>query len=368
MSIHFFPAFALLAIFVICGCDSDSNDEQKSGGKTKVLIDTDMVEGFDDGIALMMMLSSADVDVVGVTTVTGNTWAQEGVAYGVRQMEICGVQNVPIIAGSQYPLREGRLSTLKDEVSANPGRDSYWLGASEYAPVPDWKGFYVEHYGEQPSMSATQDDAVDFIIRMLHAYPNELVILAIGPCTNIAKALQREPGIERLAKEIVYMGGCYFTDGNTTPYAEFNAIFDPEAMAVCLRAPFAKQTIVSLDVCNTINIDRDRYDDMRNKAADERLRQIFSNCYFSTFFDENPEGTSCIWDIISATVVLDADVATGYKDVRVDIQDNPLLPEYGRTYVTDNADRQLARVLTTANADRIWQLAYQIFSSSGATH
>lgn len=355
---------ALISISAIYGCDDENDDDKiKSDSNTKVLIDTDMVEGFDDGIALMMMLSSADVDVVGVTTVTGNTWAQEGVAYGIRQMGICGGHDVPIIAGSQYPLRENRLNTLKDEVAANPGRDSYWLGSIEYDPILDWKDFYVEHYGEQPSMSASQDDAVDFIIRMLHAYPNELVLLAIGPCTNIAKALQKEPGIEHLAKEIVYMGGCYFTDGNTTPYAEFNALYDPEAMGACLRAPFAKQTIVSLDVCNTIAIDRNRFNDMRSKASDERLQQIFNNCYLSTFFDENPGRTSCIWDIISAAVVLDTNIITGYKDVRVDIQDDPLLPEYGHTYVTDNTERQQARVLTAVSADAIWQLAYQIYSS-----
>lgn len=364
MNFKLLHAFVLLVTITISGCNDDNdNNIINSDNKTKVLIDTDMVEGFDDGIALMMMLTSDNVDVVGVTTVTGNTWAQEGVAYGIRQMEICGVHNVPIIAGSQYPLRKDRLSTLKDEVAANPGRDSYWLGAIEYNPITNWNNFYVEHYGEQPSISATQDDAVDFIIRMLHTYPNELVLLAIGPCTNIAKALHKEPGIEHLAKEIVYMGGSYFTDGNTTPYAEFNAIYDPEAMAVCLRAPFAKQTIVSLDVCNTIAIDRNRFNDMRSKAADERLQQIFSNCYLSTFFDENPGRTSCIWDIISAAIVLDDNIITEYKDVRVDIQDNPLLPEYGRTFVTDNADRQVARVLTTANANRIWQLAYQIYSS-----
>ena len=362
-------SFLLLVVFALFDCDDDKdNEKNKSVNKVKVLIDTDMVEGFDDGIALMLLLNAPNVDVVGVTTVTGNTWAQEGIAYGIRQMEICGAKDVPIIAGSEYPLREGRLSTLKAEVNSNPGPDASWLGAMEYVRVSDWRTFYSEHYGEQPSLSATQDDAVDFIIRMLHKYPGELRLLAIGPCTNIAKALQKEPGVERLAKEIVYMGGSYFTDGNTTPYAEFNVIYDPESTALCLRAPFARQTIVSLDVCNTITMDKSRYDDMCSRIRNSRLLQIFHNCFHYLDFEENPEHKSCIWDVISAAVILDESIITDYKNVRVDVQDNPSSPEYGRTYVTDNAERQYAHVLIAANADRIWSLIYQCIDSFGASH
>lgn len=363
MKRHVTLLLLLLQVFVVYSC-SDGNDENTpSDKKVKVLIDTDMVEGFDDGIALMMLLNAPNVDVVGVTTVSGNTWSQEGVAYGIRQMEICGAKDVPIIAGSEYPLREGRLATLKAEVNANPGHDASWLGAMEYERVSDWRSFYSEHYGEQPFLSAAQDDAVDFIIRTLHKYPGELKLLAIGPCTNIAKALQKEPGIERLAKEIVYMGGSYFTDGNTTPYAEFNVIYDPEATAVCQRAPFARQTIVSLDVCNTITMDKSRYDDMCSRIENDRLLQIFHNCFHYGDFEENPEHKTCIWDVISAAVILDESIITDYKNVLVDVQDNPSSPEYGRTYVTDNVDRQYARVLTATNADRIWSLIYQCINN-----
>lgn len=351
--------FAILALF---SC-SDQEEENKpdSGNQIKVLIDTDMVEGFDDGTAMMLMLAAPNVDVVGVTTVSGNTWAQEGLAYGIRQLEICGANNVPIIAGSEYPLREGRLNTLKDEVAANPGVNASWIGAAQYDRVKSWKDFYVERYGEQPSLSPTSGDASDFIIKMLHTYPGELTLLAIGPCTNIAKALMKEPGIERLAKEIVYMSGSYFTDGNTTPYAEFNAIFDPEALAVCLRAPFQRQTIASLDVCNHITMDKKRYDDMCDHIEDEGLLEIYHNCFHYQDFKNDPKHISYIWDVISAAVILDEKIITSSQNVRVDVQDDPSLPEYGRTYVTDNPNCQYARILTTADADRIWDMVYKSF-------
>lgn len=368
MKRHFFIISCFLAIFTFYGCSDDNDENSNSTKKSKVLIDTDMMEGFDDGVAMMLLLSAPDVDVVGVTTVSGNTWAQEGVAYGIRQMEICNAKNVPIIAGSEYPLREGRLSTLKDEVSSNPGNDSSWLGAANYERVDNWKNYYAVHYGEQPSISATSDDAADFIIRMLHTYPGELTLLAIGPCTNIAKAIMKEPGIERLAKEIVYMGGSYFTDGNTTPYAEFNAIYDPEAMAVCLRAPFAQQTIVSLDVCNTITMDKNRYDDMCSKIKNDKLLQIYHNCHHYSNFKENPNATSYIWDVVSAAVIIDKGIITSSKNVRVDVQDDPSMPEYGRTYVTEKDERQYAQVLTGVKTDRIWDLIYQSLNSPGNTH
>lgn len=366
MKKHFFIVFLLLAVFAIYSCSDEKYDEKsESNKKVKVLIDNDMVEGFDDGVALMMLLSATNVDVVGVTTVTGNTWAQEGAAYGIRQMEICSVDSVPIIVCSEYPLREGRLSTLKNEVSANPGPDAGWLGAVEYDCVDDWRNFYVERYGEQPSLSPTSGDASDFIINMLHEFPGELTLLAIGPCTNIAKALKKEPGVERLAKEIEYMGGTYFTDGNTTPYAEFNVIFDPEATAVCLRAPFARQTIVSLDVCNNVTMDKNRYDDMCCRIKDERLLDIFHNCFHYSDFQEHPNVTSCIWDVISAAVIIDKDIVKSSRTVRVDVQDNPSKPEYGRTFVTDNTERQYARVLTDVDTDRIWDLVYKVIDSAG---
>lgn len=346
----------VLAMAAFCGCENDTNESDRV---VKVLIDTDMVEGFDDGEALMMLASSPEIDVVGVTTVTGNTWAAEGVAYAIRQLEICGAKSIPVISGSQYPLRDGRFATLKSEVASNPGKDSDWLGAVEYGLVTNWRDAYVNRYKEQPTLSPVEDDAVDFIIRMLKTYPGEVALLAIGPCTNIAKALLKEPGIERLAKEIVYMGGSYYTDGNTTPYAEFNILCDPEAAAICMRAPFAQQTIVSLDVCNTVMMDAKRYDDMCSHITDAKLLQIFRNCFHYDDFKSNPSHVSSIWDVISAAVVMDKSIIKEFDNVRIDVQDNPSKPEYGRTFVTTDVNRQFAHILTSVNADRIWDLVYE---------
>ena len=72
--------------------------------KEKVLLDTDMVEAFDDGVAMIMLANAPNIDLVGITTVTGNSWVQEGTAYALRQLEIEG-KNIPVAEGMRYPLR-----------------------------------------------------------------------------------------------------------------------------------------------------------------------------------------------------------------------------------------------------------------------
>lgn len=72
----------------------------------KVILDTDMVEMFDDGVAMMMLYKNPDIDLMGVVTVTGNSWANDGMAYLVRQMEHIDIQSIPVMAiGEQYPIR-----------------------------------------------------------------------------------------------------------------------------------------------------------------------------------------------------------------------------------------------------------------------
>ena len=357
-------AFTLVALFCVTACSND--DGSTSVSVKKVLIDSDIVEGFDDGQAIMMLLQSPNVEVMGITSVTGNTWAQEGVAYGIRQMEICGATDVPIIVGSQFPLRRDRLSTLKDEVRKSPGRDSFWLGAVECAPVTDWKQAYIDRYGSQPHITPHNEDAVDFIIRTLKENPHEVTLLALGPCTNIAKAIQKEPGIERLAKEIIYNGGSFYREGNTTLYAEFNVLYDPEAMGVCMRADFPKQTFVSLDVCEIVPMVKEDYMAMMDTIKNDALRDIFGGCFHYHDFMEHPNAVSHIWDVINACILLDESIVTDYVNVSVDIQDNPYKPEYGRTFESLSQSSHTARIIKNVNKERIWQMIFNCLKSLGS--
>lgn len=354
--------FIFAFLFLTLASCSES-EEALAGHHRKVLIDSDIVEGFDDGQAIMMLLTCPDIEVMGITSVTGNTWSQEGIAYGIRQMEICRATDVPIVIGSQFPLRQDRLSTLKEEVSLSPGRDSFWLGAVEYEPVTDWRKAYIDRYGCQPMITPRNEDAVDFIIRTLKENPHEVTLFALGPCTNIAKAIQKEPGIERLAKEIIYNGGSFFREGNTTTYAEFNVLYDPEAMGICMHADFPKQTFVSLDVCEIVPMVSKDYMAMMDTIKNAALRDVFEHCFHYQDFIDNPDAVSHIWDVINASILLDESIITDYADIPVDIQDNPNLPEYGRTFEHPSPGNKTARVIKNVNQERVWQMVFNCLKS-----
>ena len=97
----------LATLLLFWGCAKDECDPPTP--KTSILLDSDMVEAFDDGVTFMMLLGSENVEVKGLTTVTGNSWAQEGLTYGIRLGELCGGDNLTYIAGASRPMREGRL-------------------------------------------------------------------------------------------------------------------------------------------------------------------------------------------------------------------------------------------------------------------
>ena len=86
-----------------------------AGAKEKVILDSDMVMLYDDGVAMMMLANHLDVEVLGVTVVPGNTWISEGAAYALRQLEMLDCPDIPVALGIRYPLRPGRYETLNIE-------------------------------------------------------------------------------------------------------------------------------------------------------------------------------------------------------------------------------------------------------------
>lgn len=353
-SFRIFP-FLLVVILLFPGCQKFQQDEF-GGYKKTVLLDSDMVEAFDDGVAFMMLLGSDDIEIKGLTTVTGNVWAQEALSYGIRVGELCGGKDLTYIGGAQYPMRDGRLDSFKEEVDTNPGEDASYRGALSHPEVNDWRTFYEQRYGRQPEIRPSSEDASEYIARQILSSPGQLTILAIGPCTNIANALVSHPEIASKAREIIYMGGAVWCDGNTTPYAEMNFLYDPEAAAICLRAPFPKQTIVSLDVCNTLKMDRQHFMAVYQSVHSENLKELFRGNYAYQLFEEDPSATQQVWDLISVAIAIDSGIISEYKDVRLDVDDVPDSPTYGKVYETQSPSRQIVRVPLQINQGRFWDI------------
>ena len=219
-----------------------------------------------------------------------------------------------------------------------------------------WKSFYVDRYGRQPEIEPSSTDAAEFIYETVVSSPGKVTILAIGECTNIAIALSAHPDLAPKAKEIVYMGGAVYCPGNTTTYAEMNFLYDPEAAAICLRAPFPKQTLVSLDICDKVTMDRSRFMSICNRVKSEEIKELIHRNFPYPEFEQDPTSRQYVWDLISAAISVDASIITDYEDLRLDIDDNPDSPTYGRTIISDNASRQIVRVPMALDEEAFWKI------------
>lgn len=189
--------------------------------KQPLLIDTD--PGVDDALALLMAFDSPRHDVVALTIAAGNVGLTHTVANALKLCEVAGV-GIPVYAGCDAPL----LHPAPD-ASYVHGRDGF--GDIGYAPAAN---------------SAEDEHAALAMIRLSHAHDGELVVCMLGPLTNLAVALKLDPTLPRRIGRMVLMGGAVTGQGNTTPMAEFNVGFDPEAAHLVFDAFAAAGKIVEV--------------------------------------------------------------------------------------------------------------------------
>jgi ribosylpyrimidine nucleosidase len=185
--------------------------------------------------------------------------------------------------------------------------------------------------------------------------------MPIGPCTNLAIAIRMAPEIIPLIKRVVYMGGAFDVPGNTTPAAEFNWWFDPEAAKMCVRAGFADQLIVGLDVCEKYRFNREFFD--RIAAADAPVAAMFRRAYGSRF-ETDPAYTRLVWDTIVAAVVIDPTLIVEEETRWVDVDSDYGL-DYGRSlgYASRGpAGTQRARILIAIDEERFWDLMVSLLT------
>src|SRR5215470_9786809 len=169
--------------------------------KTKILIDCD--PGHDDAVAILF--AARHLNLIGVTTVHGNNTVENTARNALAIMELAGI-DVPLAMGCAGPLAQTRVGAAP--VHGKSGLDG--------AELPE------------PKRQRVPAHAVDFIIDMASRHRRELVLASIGPETNVALALRREPRLAGWLREITVMGGSTGT-GNITAAAEFNIYCDPEA-------------------------------------------------------------------------------------------------------------------------------------------
>jgi inosine-uridine nucleoside N-ribohydrolase len=325
-----------------------------AGAREKVILDTDMVVLYDDGVAMMMLANHPDIELLGVTIVPGNTWLSEGTAYALRQLEILNRTDIPVASGTRYPLRAGRYETMKIEREMF-GYSSSYTGCFARVEPTSYLDVYQSEFRTRPATKPVGKHAVNFLIDTIKANPGQVTVMPIGPCTNLAIAIRIAPEIVPLIKRVVYMGGAFDVPGNTTPAAEFNWWFDPEAAKMSVRAPFADQLIVGLDVCEKYRFNRKIYN--RITAVDTPIAKMFKQKY-GLEFEKDPNYTRLVWDTIAAAVVIDPSLIVEEETRWVDINSDYGL-DYGRSlgYRRQGpAGTQKARILLSIDEKRFWNL------------
>lgn len=201
----------------------------------KLILDVDT--GTDDAVAVMLAALHPALDLVGCTTVNGNVPVHSCTDNTLRVLDHVGRGDVPVFEGLTRPL--ARL----DFPIPRATKDHSGKYHPDTLPVP-------------PATSRKQDvGAVEFLIETYRAATDEIVLVPVGPLTNIAAALAVDANFARRVPEIVIMGGGHEI-GNVTPAAEFNIWADPEAAAMVFAAGFEKITLVPLDATHRALITR----------------------------------------------------------------------------------------------------------------
>jgi purine nucleosidase len=172
-----------------------------------LLIDTD--PGVDDALALLMAFDDPRFDVVGLSIAAGNVGLEHTVSNALKLCEVAGV-DVPVFAGCAAPL-------------LHPARDAAYVHGRD--------GFGDTGYAKAARRPEPEHAALA-ILRLSHEYAGRLLLVALGPLTNIALALKLDPTLPSRIARFVVMGGAVTGHGNITPAAEFNVYFDPEAARI----------------------------------------------------------------------------------------------------------------------------------------
>ena len=296
--------------------------------KRLVLIDQDGAgPGGSDQMAMLSLLEAPQVEVLGITIVTGDVWRDEGALHTLRMLELTGHAHVPLARGAVFPLvrteQETRLSSALD------GKVTYlgaWGRGPEMPDHPQAHGAYESPAMPEgmPTIKAIEEDAAHFLVRQVRAHPHEVTIYAAGPMTNIALAIAIDPEFAALSKGIVLMGGSLNPQTDdpefaTSPRHEFNFWFDPEAAHIVLRADWPRVDVTTVDVS------------IKAPFTEAMVKEIAkSGKPAAKYIAAWSQDRYYMWDELTACAWLDPALITKEKPLYMDV-DLSHGPSYGDT-------------------------------------
>ena len=272
--------------------------------RRKVIINEDCSgPGGSNMQTLAVMIQSPQVEVLGITVVSGDQWRDEEVAHALRLLEIIGRIDIPVVPGAAFPLVRTRDESQMWQqrygkvAYAGAWDDRWWHEASVVPPLPEG----------HPATKPANEDAAHFLIRMVHKYPHEVTIYEGGPMTNLALAISLDPQFPELAQELVFMGGSLGPQTDNpeflnNPRHEFNFWFDPDAAEIVLRAPWKKIVCTPTDIS------------IKTHMTSALVKQIEASGtplarYIARFAMLTP-GADIMWDELAAASWIDPTIIT----------------------------------------------------------
>ena len=292
--------------------------------RRKVVIDQDAFGPAGSNMqAILLLLQSKDVEVLGITIPSGDGWRDENVSHTLRLLEIAQRTEIPVFPGAVFPLVNTQSRTklweaLYGQLFYKGAWTEHWPAEGAVRRTP----YHADPYlvpaspAGQPTIQPAHESAASFLSRVVHEFPGQVTILAAGPLTNIAMTARLDPQFASLAKELVFMGGSFNPTPADNPFAaeyvnatrrEFNVRFDPEAASIVLHEPWKKITEVPIDPTT------------KTFFKPEFIRDVAKgHAPFAAYLGEFGQSFP-MWDELAVAVWLDPSIVTRSKTLLVDV-------------------------------------------------
>ena len=293
----------------------------------KVILDTDIGDDIDDSFALLLLLESHKFNCLGVTTVFRNSLKRAKMAK--KLIRSLGY-DIKVYRGIDDPLKQNIDHLISKEIKEKEKYDE------------DGKYIFPQYDKSMENEKVEDENAVDFIIRMIHLYPHEVTLIPIGPLTNIASAIKKDPTIVPLIKEIRLMGA-----GLNLNFVERNIFCDPDAAKIVFSSNINKIVAVTINVTSLTSLTEEEVNSLKNnnskaiKLVYEAMMKWFKHYEFSSPVMHDP--------LTVASLIDESIINTQLCHLDVDLSKD------GYTFINDNCPNNVY-VSTSLNKEKFFKL------------
>lgn len=312
--------------------------------KKKIIIDTD--PGIDDAMAIFVALNSPEVEVIGLTTIYGNVYTTLATRNALHLLEVAGRTDIPVAEGSHVTITKGTKLQVVDFVHGVDG-----LGNQNFPP---------------PKGKPIEQSAASFLVEKAKLYPGEITVVALGPLTNIALALQLDPAFAKNVGQIVVLGGAFSVNGNVNPAAEANIFGDPDAADIVFTSG-ADILAVGLNVTHQVIFTDDDRETLAKSNGNfaQYLDKIF-DVYYAYHYEAYGIKGAYLHDPTTVLAAVDPSLITCIEGV-VRVQTTGITRGLTILYnrqkrfgeVTEWSDKPTVKVAVTVDAPRVVKLCME---------